>query len=155
VCKRRVYVYTYNPVQTILYTIIPRTTYYQEHKAQMEIGAHELYCIGNRCAHGNGVPKDKEVAVHFYMMAAQKMYPPAQCDMGICYIYGIGVKKDIHKAFEWFRQGAQQGHARSQYNMGLCLAGGRGVEQDTQQASEWIAKSATQGHTVAKRKLIL
>jgi TPR repeat protein len=132
------------------YTNIIPTTHYQESIAQMEIGAYEFYCMGNRSSHGNGVRQDKQVAFQFYMMAARKMYAPAQCTIGICFKHGIGVDRDAQKAADWFLKGAQQGHARSQYNMGLCLAG----EQDNQQAIKWIGTSATRGHTMAQRKLV-
>ena len=47
-------------------------------------------------------------------MAAEQGYPPAQYDLGNCYLNGLGVQKSQAEAVEWIRKAAVQGHEKAQ-----------------------------------------
>lgn len=46
--------------------------------------------------------KDMSLAIPLYQAAADKNYPPAQSQLGYCYLHGLGVEKDEEKARSLF-----------------------------------------------------
>ena len=113
------------------------------------------FVVGKIFDYGNGgVKKDQEVAVRWYLRAAEQGYPGAQFNMGSCCQLGEGVKEDKEQAVYWYRQAALQGDADSQYMLGLCYASGEGVTKSTSKAIEWFQKSSRQGHRLAQDILL-
>ena len=113
------------------------------------------FIVGKIYDYGNGgVEKNQEVAVRWYLRAAEQGYPGAQFNIGNCYQLGEGVKENKEQAVYWYRQAALQGDADSQYMLGLCYASGEGVTKSTSKAIEWLQKSSHQGHRLAQDILL-
>ena len=113
------------------------------------------FVLGKIFDYGNGgVTQNQEVAVRWYLRAAEQGYPGAQFNLGNCYQLGEGVKEDKSQAVYWYRQAALQGDADSQYMLGLCYASGEGVTKSTPKAIEWLQKSSHQGHKLAQEILL-
>ena len=113
------------------------------------------FVLGKIFDYGNGgVTQNQEVAVRWYMRAAEQGYPGAQFNLGNCYQLGEGVKEDKSQAVYWYRQAALQGDADSQYMLGLCYASGEGITKSTPKAIEWLQKSSHQGHKLARDILL-
>ena len=113
------------------------------------------FVLGKIFDYGNGgVEQNQEVAVRWYLRAAEQGYPGAQFNLGNCYQLGEGVKEDKGQAVYWYRQAALQGDADSQYMLGLCYASGEGVTKSTPKAIEWLQKSSRQGHRLAQDILL-
>ena len=113
------------------------------------------FVLGKIFDQGNGgVKQNQEVAVRWYLRAAEQGYPGAQFNLGNCYQLGEGVKEDKAQAVYWYRQAALQGDADSQYMLGLSYASGEGVTKSTPKAIEWLQKSSHQGHKLAQDILL-
>ena len=61
--------------------------------------------------YGEGVDKDKAVAVEWYQKAAEQGYARAQFSLGVCYAYGEGVDEDHAVAVEWYQKAAGKEYA--------------------------------------------
>lgn len=74
-----------------------------------------LYRQTNFLAHalqnGAGVAEQKELAVEYYKMAADKGYARALNALGTCYYQGFGVKQDFFEAIGYYKKSADQVHA--------------------------------------------
>ncbi|KAF7720972.1 hypothetical protein EC973_005656 [Apophysomyces ossiformis] len=75
-------------------------------KSELVLAIHEL---GVCFRHGWGVPKNAEMAVYYFQIAANLGDADAQNDLAFCYERGIGVKKDIFKAAKYYRMAIKQG----------------------------------------------
>src|SRR5579872_716071 len=83
-----------------------------EHQEQAFSGsAADIYKMGNRYAHGLGVPQDDKKAVEYYAESARRGYAKAQYALGYMYRTGRGVPRNYNAAAEWFEQAADQGNA--------------------------------------------
>ncbi|CAJ0764177.1 13761_t:CDS:2 [Entrophospora sp. SA101] len=82
-------------------------------EANPTIARHELvlaiYELGICFRHGWGVAKNKQMAAHYFEMAANFGDPDAQNDLAFCYLHGEGVKKDMKKAAKYYRMADTQG----------------------------------------------
>lgn len=109
--------------------------------------------LGKMYDKGEGVPKDRELALKWYRKAADQGYAEAQLLLGIIYDQGVGVAKDYAQALEWYRKAAEQGYAKAQFNLGSMYDEGLGLQQDYQQAANWYRKAADQGFAKAQFNL--
>jgi len=66
-----------------------------------------LYIVGLSYATGQGVPKNLEKAVKWYLKAAIQGHAEAQYLLGHCYYYGRGVMQNIEDAAKWFRNASK------------------------------------------------
>jgi uncharacterized protein len=99
---------------------------------------------------GHNVPQDYVQAVHWYRLAAEQGYAPAEYDLGVRYEYGEGVAQDYTQALGWIRKAADQGVAVAQFAMARIYLSGSGVAKDYQQALGWALKAADQGNAEAQ-----
>jgi len=117
-------------------------------------GDCEALCdLGSMYEYGEGVDKNHEKAVHYYLKAAEKGYAGAQCNLGYMYNNGRGVKLDRVKAVDYYKLASAQNHVRAQYNLGYLFKYGYGVDRDYKQAVYYYRKSAEQGYTKAQHNL--
>ena len=63
---------------------------------------------------GEGVVKDLERAVAWYMKAAEQNDANAQYNVGWCYKKGEGVAENLERAVEWWTKAAGQGFENAQ-----------------------------------------
>ncbi|MEY2334812.1 tetratricopeptide repeat protein [Acidithiobacillus ferrianus] len=109
--------------------------------------------IGTRCALGEGVPQNYDLAVRWFEKAASHGYAKAEYNLGMQYYFGQGVPKDESKAVYWWQKAAAQGISAAQYNLGNLYFLGQGVSQDYAKAAFWWHKAAALGNTQATRNL--
>ena len=69
---------------------------------------------------GDGVAKDYEEAMKWYLKAAER-HAVAQDRIGDLYYYGHGVVQDYKEAMKWYLEAADQGHAAAQRMYGSSL----------------------------------
>ncbi|WP_278541817.1 tetratricopeptide repeat protein [Oxalobacter formigenes] len=97
--------------------------------------------------HSNGVKKDVNRAVQYYIMGAQKGDARAQAFLGKAYALGRGIQPDSEKALYWYKTAARNGNVNAMKELGSIYAKGRlGVKPDQQEAQRWndMAKKAEQ-----------
>ncbi|OZB55447.1 MAG: hypothetical protein B7X43_00960 [Thiomonas sp. 15-63-373] len=111
--------------------------------------------LGIVYANGQGVPRDDERSVHWYRVAAEQGFAPAQFNLGTCYVNGLGVHQDDATAAGWFRKAAEQGNVLAQSILGTSYALGRGVPQDYTKAVMWSFIASLEGGQKAKQGLAL
>ena len=104
------------------------------------------YETGRAYAKGDGVPKNDEKAVDWFLKAAAQGDQASQYNLGILYSNGRGVPKDYDQAFYWYEKAAAQGNKLAQYNLGHHYFSGTYIEKDLSKAMEMFRKSANQGY---------
>lgn len=110
--------------------------------------------LGRRYYNGtHGLNKNLQLAFSYFMQAAEKEYPDAQCNVAWCYEVGDGVEEDLSKAFEWYTKSAQNDCSMAQYSLGWMYSNGVFVPRNQSKAIEWFVKAAEQGHGMAQYKL--
>jgi TPR repeat protein len=121
-----------------------------------EGSASAQFELGRMFENGNGVGKDKRLAVFWYGKAAEQGLSKAQYDLGYMYARGLGVPRDDRQAIDWYRKAAGQGVVKAQYNLGEIYSKGVGVPKDDQQAYFWWLLASAQGfpQAVEKRDLV-
>ena len=103
--------------------------------------------------HGQGIPKDLTKALEWYLVAAQKAEPVAQCNLATMYYYGYGTPRDYALAAKWFRAAAELGEADAQHNLGVLYYKGLGIPSDYVEAAHWERLAAQQGQPRAETEL--
>ena len=113
----------------------------------------EQYKMGFAYEFGQGRPQDYQLAVKWYLLAANQENSWAQNRLGDCYYAGHGVGQNYEIAAQWYARGAQNGDNSAQYNLGLCYYHGRGVVFSYAKAFEWFCRSANLGLPAAQYQL--
>ena len=85
----------------------------------------------------------------FFAQSAEKRYPPALTNLGLCYLKGEGVNKDERKAFDSFHEASKLNYAQAQYFLAGCYAKGIGVKYDKESARVWMAIAKVNGSKAA------
>ena len=85
----------------------------------------------------------------FFAQSAEKRYPPALTNLGLCYLKGEGVNKDERKAFDCFHEASKLNYAQAQYFLAGCYAKGIGVKYDKESARVWMAIAKVNGSKAA------
>ncbi len=106
----------------------------------------DQFGFGAAYHNGDGVDQNLNVAIKWYLMAANAGHPAAQNNLGICYDRGDGVPQDCREAAKWYRSSADQGDETAQFNLGLCHLNGTGVPKDMVLAYKWFNLAAANGH---------
>jgi len=101
---------------------------------------------GDRFRTGQGAPRDLNLAVHWYRLAAERGHPGGQYNLALMYDIGLGVVQDPARAVHWYRQAALQGDVHAQHHLGQMLLDGRGTGRDPRQGVDWLEAAARQGH---------
>lgn len=115
--------------------------------------AWAMYNIGVAYAKGNGVPQSDDVALTWYMFAAEKENIDAYMALGKLYSDGTAFKPDYTAALDWYTKAATAGDATAQYIVASMYHKGLGTERDAQKAAEWFKKAAAQKYGDAKSRL--
>jgi septal ring-binding cell division protein DamX len=104
---------------------------------------------------GNGVKRDRKLAVSWYRKAAEQGHAIAQNNLAAMYENGQGTKVNEKAAVYWYRESARSGYALAQYNLGRMYAEGRGVKQDENEAKYWWRIASRQNIKQATEALAL
>lgn len=113
-----------------------------------------------RC-YGNGilVTKNLEIAVTWYLRAADKKFPPAQYNLACCYFNHIGIpKKDGNneKGFNLLIEAVNKNYAPAQNNLAQCYMHGIGTPKNPENlalAYQYFKKAIKNGYTQAESNL--
>lgn len=116
--------------------------------AQAQVALGDLYRLGQ-----GGVNQSYQVAMDWYMKAAEQGDPVGQRRVGALHDHGLGVPQDSQTALTWFLKAAEQNDAPSQRNIGVLYHSGQGVPKDYTQAREWYSKAAERGDAAAQYAL--
>lgn len=115
--------------------------------------AWAMYNLGVSYARGNGVPQSDDVALTWYMFAAEKESIDAYMALGKLYSDGTAFKPDYPMALDWYLKAATAGNAGAQFIVASMYRKGLGAERDANKAVEWYKKAADQKFEGAKAKL--
>ena len=117
-----------------------------------------LFNLGQVYRMGKGVPKNFDLAEHYYLEAAKLGHPAAQGNLGTLYYFGkANGKPEMDKALKWWRLAARNGDPRSQYMMGVLYFNGKFVDRDLVTAYSWMtlaAQSKLQEAVDAQSKIV-
>ena len=112
--------------------------------------AEELFAEGMECVK----QKDFAGAAEKFRAAAEPGFPPAQYNLGICFLNGNGVDKDPVQAVKWFALSAEKGYASAMVALASAYTQGTGgLPQSYTKAAEWLYKASAQGNAKAKEVL--
>jgi TPR repeat protein len=67
---------------------------------------------------------DWKEAAKWFARAAERESPPAQYELGHCYMLGLGVPRDQRQAANWLKAAAENGHAGAALDLGLLYLNG-------------------------------
>lgn len=105
-------------------------------------------------AHGNGTPKDDDLAFKYYKLAAQQFHPGAMYELATCFRYSR-THKDEHMAEYWYDEAyrrsremaAEERNPMAQFYFALCQYD---RYRDEPTAFHYYSLSAEQGYGRAK-----
>lgn len=106
--------------------------------------------LGTLILQGQGVEKNLEEGVAWYVKAANQGSAEAQNKLGLLF----NLTKDFHQASYWFRKAALLGFPDAEFNLAVMYEKGEGVNSDPSQAVLWYRRAAAAGHERAKKHLI-
>ena len=86
---------------------------------------------------------DIDKAIKYYLLAADKDFPPAQHALGLCYYKGKGFFVDKNKAKEYFILASNQNYADAQYELGCFFY----FKEEYSEAKHWFTLAANQNHS--------
>ena len=111
------------------------------------------YSLGVAYFKGNGVKKNLDTALDWFIKAANSGHTSAMFNLGVAYWQGQGFKTNYSDAVYWWEKAAQLEDTASQYNLGLAFYLGRGTERSISKAEYWLSKAALKKHKEAQRVL--
>ena len=98
---------------------------------------------------GQGLEKNTEKALQYYLAAARQGDAAAQFNLGLIYATGQDTPQDDTVALAWYQLAADQGDAQAQFNLGVMIAKGRGIAASQTVAKQWLQLAADQGDAQA------
>lgn len=102
---------------------------------------------------GLAVPRDLNLAIKYYTMAANQGDVIAQSNLSICYARGEGGEKNPTKALEYYKLAADQGNSIAQFNLAECYLQGIGVKHNRKLAHQYYQLATDGGYLPAQVKL--
>lgn len=130
------------------------TTEFSQVKAKAEAGDKEAqYDLAYMYFNGEGVERDYQTAVKWYLASAQQNYEYAEEMMAMVYYSGYGVPQDYGKAKQWLELLISKNNPKAQNLLATMYTYGQGVEQDHQQAVRLLRQAADQGYKEAQFNL--
>ena len=107
------------------------------------------------CAYYNadGVERDYDKAMEWYLKAAAQGEKYAESNIGILYRYGCGREKDLKTALTWFLKAAEHGLASAQETVGIFYDFGYGTDKNMERAVYWYRMAANNQRGLAQNNL--
>lgn len=116
--------------------------------------AQTFFQLGSNYRTGRHVEANKNLALEWYLKAAEMGHMRAQNSVGYMYENVNGaVFVHYQEAATWYRKSAEQGYAKAQSNLANLLYKGWGVDQSTSEAISWYKSAAEQGWVKAQYNL--
>ena len=91
-----------------------------------------------------------DVAVGYYLKAAEFDETEAFFNLGYALYNGEGIAQDFPSAAMWFKRAANKHHSKAEYNLAFCYMYGKGVPCNYEKALELLVSSANSGFTDAQ-----
>jgi TPR repeat protein len=104
---------------------------------------------------GTGTKQDKDLAIKYYLKAAQNNVLSAQVRLGEYYLNGTIVEMNIWESAYWFGKAADQDDPYALFMMGSFAEQGLGEKADWKKALKYYMKSAKLGFPKAQYNLAL
>jgi TPR repeat protein len=112
------------------------------------------FALALLCEYGEqGVVRDLEKSLAFFLQAGRHEVPAACLYLGIKYENGSGVEKDPMTAGRWYCCAATQGWAMAQFFLAELYKKGLGVKQNSSMALAWYGLAADQGYPGSKEAM--
>lgn len=109
-----------------------------------------MKCLASNYRHGgNGLKADYQLALTWYLKAAEAGDSEAMCEMGIAFTDGAMVTPDYEKAVCWFERSVDAGNINALCNLASCYFKGHGVKQNFSKAVELYRRGAERGDALA------
>lgn len=112
-----------------------------------------MYLTGLMFDRGEGVPRDYQEALRWYVLAAEAGQPEAMNNLGFMYALGHGVSQDHSEAMKWWIKAADSGSIAALSNIATMHYIGQGVRQSYREAAKWFHLAADKGDADAMNTL--
>ena len=110
--------------------------------------ADAMYRIAFHYREGtSGAARSEETAFGYFKKAADKDFPPACVETGLCYENGVGTKVNKEEAFRYYEKGAKAGLHTAIVCLAVCYRAGIGCEVDENKCRELLEKAVSIGNT--------
>ena len=119
-------------------------------KAALDGNAQAAADVAEAYYHGRGAETNREEAVEWYRIAADRGHVGAEATLGVCKLHGIGCEKDEGEAAALFLDAAKKGNLGAMANLAYCFRHGFGVDRDPEVAFRWAMMAAERGNAVAQ-----
>ena len=94
--------------------------------------------------------KQYDIAVGYYLKAAEFDETEAQFNLGYALFNGEGIKQDYPSAAMWFKRAANKQYPKAEYNLSFCYMHGKGVPCDYDKALQLLLSAAKHGLQAAQ-----
>lgn len=86
-----------------------------------------------------------DIAVGYYLKAAEFDETEAQFNLGYALYHGEGITQDYPSAVMWFKRAANKQYPKAEYNLAFCYMYGKGVPCNYSKAQELLISAANHG----------
>ena len=94
-----------------------------------------------------------DVAVGYYLKAAEFNEVEAMFNLGYALYHGEGIIQDFPSAVMWFKRAANLEYPKAEYNLAFCYMNGKGVPTNYDKALKLLISSANHGFEQAQLTL--
>ena len=94
-----------------------------------------------------------DVAVGYYLKAAEFNEVEAMFNLGYALYHGEGIIQDYPSAVMWFKRAANLEYPKAEYNLAFCYMNGKGVPCNYDKALKLLISSANHGFDQAQLTL--
>ena len=94
-----------------------------------------------------------DVAVGYYLKAAEFNEVEAMFNLGYALYHGEGITQDYPSAVMWFKRAANMQYPKAEYNLAFCYMNGKGVPSNYDKALKLLIASANHGFDQAQLTL--
>ena len=94
-----------------------------------------------------------DVAVGYYLKAAEFNEVEAMFNLGYALYHGEGITQDYPSAVMWFKRAANLQYPKAEYNLAFCYMNGKGVPCNYDKALKLLISSANHGFDQAQLTL--
>ncbi len=91
-----------------------------------------------------------DIAVGYYLKAAEFDEVEAMFDLGYALYHGEGIIQDYPSAVMWFKRAANLNYAKAEYNLAFCYMNGQGVPMNYDKALKLLISAANHGFDQAQ-----
>jgi TPR repeat protein len=109
-----------------------------------------MNALGYKYQFGTGVPKDIDMAVHWYCKAVGAGNARAMNNLAILLSHGQGVPRDEEQARDLWGQSAALGHINAMANLAFSYLQGAGAGRDEERGLSWMRRAAESGQANAQ-----